>query len=266
MEEKDHHFDEELGNKSIPEEKETQSKTLGQTKTSEKFVNSNNIDVTTSLHEDPVAVFENPQDKANFLKRVYSILTIHTISVFVIVRIITYYKAIFTPFLVKMGWFQLIPMFIIILTIHFTLHCSIAYARKFPLNCILLGLHTLSLAAIISIYSLFNDATYVLVLLIMFVAIIISLTAYLFINNQLIAMREGLFLCLSIGLICGIIIGLHFGLKPIGVIVAITVVSAMPVIFGLNITYSTVQMVEKNIYELQTDDYVLGVVWLILDF
>ena len=69
MEGKDNYFDQEIGNKPIPKEGEAQAKILDQTKASETSDNSNDIDITTSLHEDPVAVFENPQDKLNFLKK-----------------------------------------------------------------------------------------------------------------------------------------------------------------------------------------------------
>ena len=261
MEEKNNYFDQEIGNKPIPEEGETQAKTLDQTKGSEIFVNKDDIDINSSLYDDPIFVFENPKDKINFIKKVYSILIIQMIFIFVAVSIITYYKHIFKPFVEKTELLLTIILSIIILTTFFTLYFSTTCARKNPLNYLLLGLCTIAMSGFISIIPLLTDPGYTFIALTLIAAIIYTLTAYVYITNQVIAMHEGWFLCLSASLIGGSILGLKFSDKLIAVIIT----SVIAVIFGLMMVYHSKQMVGKNRDKLQTDDYVLGVVVLSLN-
>lgn len=203
---------------------------------------------------------EKPADRLNFIRKVYSILTLQLLitTIFVVVSAVT---ESYQDFVISHIWLFIlsIVLSIIVLLILFfvkELH------RRVPYNYILLFTFTILEAFTISCITAFYDPETIALAAGCTAGLTLVLTLYAIFTKTDFTMAWGIMISLSFGLLVFGIIFIFIGSSDLYRLIFCPIAIA---IYGIFLVYDTQLIVGEKRHKIGYDDYVLGSVALYID-
>jgi FtsH-binding integral membrane protein len=199
-------------------------------------------------------------DRYGFIWKVYSILCMQLLLTTGIVGIVMASQALQ---LVLLNFMWLIGLALLgILVSILALICFPSLAHKVPINYLLLGVFTVSQAILVAVTCVQYDPVSVFYTTLMACIVTLALTAYAFITKSDFSMAIGFMLVVMIaGLFLTVFMPIFLDSRPAEVVICCFLV----LIYGLFIIIGTHQLIAGGRYELTTDDYILGSMYLYID-
>lgn len=205
------------------------------------------------------AMMESPELRWGFIRKVYSIIAIQLLATIAVGAVVVSVRPISHFFVSSTGG---LAVYIILIITPFIVLCPLYYYhQKHPVNYILLGIFTISLAFAIGLTCAFTSGKVILESVILTAAVVVSLTAYTFWaakrGHDFNFLGPFLFGALMV-LILFAIIQIFFPLGKIGVMIYGCIAS---IIFCGYIVYDTDNLIKRYTY----DEYIWAAVALYLD-
>ncbi|KAF3651286.1 BI1-like protein [Capsicum baccatum] len=205
------------------------------------------------------AMLENPQLRWAFIRKVYSILTIQLLLTIAVASVVVTVHPIAHFFVSTGGGLAL--YILLIITPFITLCPLYYYHQRHPVNYLLLGLFTVTLAFAVGLTCAFTSGKVILESVILTAAVVISLTLYTFWA----AKRGHDFNFLGPFLFAALIVLMLFGfiqlLFPLGRLSVMIYGCLASILFCGYIIYDTDNLIKRYTY----DEYIWAAVALYLD-
>ncbi|PHT52847.1 BI1-like protein [Capsicum baccatum] len=205
------------------------------------------------------SMLESPELRWSFIRKVYSIITIQLLLTVAVASVVVTVHPISHFFVTTRA--GLAVYILLIITPFITLFPLYFYHQRHPINYLLLGLFTVSLAFTVGLTCAFTRGKVILEAVILTTAVVISLTLYTFWA----AKRGQDFNFLGPFLFSALIVLLLFALIqiffPLGKIVVMIYSGLATIIFCGYIIYDTDNLIKRHTY----DEYIWAAVSLYLD-
>jgi FtsH-binding integral membrane protein len=199
-------------------------------------------------------------DKANFIRKVYLLLSFQFFVTFLFV-LISVFSDGFRDFVYENWWVMIISSVLAIIVI-VVLFYSKKARRNFPLNYILMFTFTLLMSFTLACICAFYYPEVILMAFGITLCITIALTIYSFFIDENIVILIGISIVLPFGMIMFLLTIILIGSDDIYRLVFCPLAV---ILYGIYLVLDTYYMVADDRYGANYDDYIIGVVSLYID-